>query len=162
VQHLQHEQISTNCAEHLMLGIPLLLSYNAFHASIRNKNISAAERQLVQNAPSCSALVRVAFILICHPTRGVNASWVPVPICRVKLIYSVGVRKVERVRLVNRSWIKGVSDLGKIVCNSSGSIARLELLDVFRVPTTQVSQHRHFELTVFVNIKRKRKSAPFV
>ena len=57
-------------------------------------------------------LVRVAFILIRHTARRVNASRVSVPVGRVELIYSVGVREIKRVRLVNRSWIDGVSDLG--------------------------------------------------
>ncbi len=107
----------------------------------------------------------MAFILIRHATRGVNASWVPVPIGRVKLIYSVGVRKIERVRLVNRSWINGVSDHGKIVCNSSGGITRLELLDVLWVPATMESQHGHFVLMAFrnqtkTNVTTRRRKEP--
>jgi hypothetical protein len=84
-------------------------------------------------------LVHVAFILIRHTARGVNASWVSVPVSRVELVYSVGVRKIKRVRLVNGGWIDGVSDLGKIVRGSSGGVARFELLDVLGVPATRSS-----------------------
>jgi hypothetical protein len=84
-------------------------------------------------------LVHVAFILIRHTARGVNASRVSVPVGRVELVYSVGVRKIKRVRLVNGGWIDGVSDLGKIVRGSSGGVARFELLDVLGVPATRSS-----------------------